>query len=220
MGEPVRIADVARRLAEQVAGRRRDRLHRAAPGREAARGAARRPTRPTCGRTTRSSARCPCAAARSVHHANQRCTSPASARCLRAVVGPIAHDHGRPRARCAGGHERRVGCHRGHRPRPADLHAWSASWPTTCPTSAASRAGPPTWGPWRSSTTSTRCSCSPSVGRRRGGSCSTRFGGRRAEFATIVHPDARLGTGVEVGEGTVVSPALAARSSGSAGMSV
>ena len=42
MGEPVRIADVARRLAAEAAAPGRDRLHRPAARREAARGAARR----------------------------------------------------------------------------------------------------------------------------------------------------------------------------------
>ena len=42
MGSPVRIVDVAQRLAEQADPHDRDRLHRPAAGREAARGAARR----------------------------------------------------------------------------------------------------------------------------------------------------------------------------------
>ena len=42
MGEPVRIADVARRSRRADPARRRDRLHRPAPGREAPRGAVRR----------------------------------------------------------------------------------------------------------------------------------------------------------------------------------
>ena len=54
MGEPVRIADVARLLAARVrAARSTIVLHRAAPGREAARGAARPRTRSTSAPPTR-----------------------------------------------------------------------------------------------------------------------------------------------------------------------
>ena len=45
MGEPVRIDDVAKRLIAEADRPHRDRLHRAAPRREAARGALRRPAR-------------------------------------------------------------------------------------------------------------------------------------------------------------------------------